>query len=108
MADRNLIRSLCWSTLVLSMLATASPLVGRDVLAAGAASNAQVRRPANQGYPEAEARAVMSENERKIRDLRDQEIEQLKITLGRRQPVQRRADLYLRLDAAREIGRAHV
>ena len=69
MAERNLIRSLCWSTLVLSMLATASPLVARDLLAAGAASNAQVRRPASQGYPEAEARAVMSENERKIRDL---------------------------------------
>ncbi|MEN9723491.1 MAG: hypothetical protein RJB38_1477 [Pseudomonadota bacterium] len=55
------------------------------------------RAPMSSGYSDQEIVALMSGDERKIADIRRQEIEQLKITLSRRQPVARRADLYLRL-----------
>ncbi|MBU6376020.1 MAG: tetratricopeptide repeat protein, partial [Bdellovibrionales bacterium] len=48
-------------------------------------------------YSEAEVSSVLSSDEKKIQEIRDQEIEQLKITLARRLPSARRADLYLRL-----------
>ena len=48
-------------------------------------------------YADAEIRAVETGNEPKIRQIRDQEITQLRIALGRRSPANRRADLYFRL-----------
>ena len=48
-------------------------------------------------YSESEVRSVVTADEQKIQQIREQEIEQLKITLARRQPTARRADLYLRL-----------
>lgn len=48
-------------------------------------------------YTDAELRSVESADEARIRQLRDQEITQLRITLGRRLPAHRRADLYYRL-----------
>lgn len=48
-------------------------------------------------YTTEELRAAQTEDESKIRDLRDQEITQLRIALGRRIPNNRRADLYFRL-----------
>ncbi len=49
------------------------------------------------GYSRAEIEAVESDDERKVRAIRVQEIKQLNIALGRRLPANRRADLYLRL-----------
>ncbi len=49
------------------------------------------------GYSGSELRSVESPEEAKIRDIRDQEINQLRVTLGRRMPTDRRADLYFRL-----------
>ncbi|MBL7714733.1 MAG: hypothetical protein JNL01_04640, partial [Bdellovibrionales bacterium] len=48
-------------------------------------------------YSAAEIQAVESEKESQIRSLRDQEINQIRIALGRRIPNNRRADLYYRL-----------
>ncbi|OFZ04155.1 MAG: hypothetical protein A2070_14665 [Bdellovibrionales bacterium GWC1_52_8] len=48
-------------------------------------------------YSDSEIRQVEMGNESKIREIRDQEITQLRIALGRRSPVNRRADLYFRL-----------
>lgn len=50
-----------------------------------------------QAYTGAEIRKVISADEQKIREIREQEIAQLKLTLSRRIPQERRADLYLRL-----------
>lgn len=48
-------------------------------------------------YSDAEVARLMTPDERRIADIREQEIEQLRLTLSRRVPVERRADLYLRL-----------
>lgn len=48
-------------------------------------------------YSDAELRQSESSDESKIRELRNEEITQLRIALGRRAAVNRRADLYLRL-----------
>ena len=48
-------------------------------------------------YAESELRSVESSDESRLRELRAQEITQLRIALGRRLPENRRADLYLRL-----------
>lgn len=48
-------------------------------------------------YSEGEIRQVQTSQDAKIRELRDQEITQLRITLGRRSPANRRAELYFRL-----------
>jgi tetratricopeptide (TPR) repeat protein len=48
-------------------------------------------------YLDSEIQAVESSDESRIRELRDQEIKQLRIALGRRLPNNRRADLYYRL-----------
>lgn len=48
-------------------------------------------------YTSEEFRAVEGDREAQIRELRDQEVNQLRITLGRRLETNRRADLYLRL-----------
>jgi tetratricopeptide (TPR) repeat protein len=50
-----------------------------------------------QVYSESELRSVETSDESKIRELRREEITQLRIALGRRSPSNRRADLYLRL-----------
>ncbi len=52
---------------------------------------------AGQAYTDAEIRKIISPDEQKIREIREQEIAQLKLTLSRRIPEERRADLYLRL-----------
>lgn len=49
------------------------------------------------GYQASELRSVETSDEGKIRELRQQEVTQLRIALGRRSPNNRRADLYLRL-----------
>lgn len=64
---------LLWASLALAPMATAAP------------------------YSDSELRAVESGDEGKLRDLRSQEITQLRIALGRRLPANRQADLYLRL-----------
>jgi Tfp pilus assembly protein PilF len=48
-------------------------------------------------YSAYEMREVETSEESKIRDLRTQEITQIRIALGRRTPTNRRADLYFRL-----------
>lgn len=48
-------------------------------------------------YSDSEVASVMSQDEKKIQELRNQEVNQLRIALGRRLPSARRADLYLRL-----------
>ncbi len=48
-------------------------------------------------YSEIELKSVESQDEIKIRDLRNQEIKQLRIALGLRNPNKRKADLYFRL-----------
>jgi Tfp pilus assembly protein PilF len=48
-------------------------------------------------YSDSEMRAVESPDDTKLRELRKDEITQLRIALGRRAPANRRADLYLRL-----------
>src|SRR6478736_8147997 len=48
-------------------------------------------------YSETELRTLESPDEAKIRAIRNEEITQLRITLGRHAPAKRRADLYLRL-----------
>lgn len=54
-------------------------------------------RPAHAFYSDGDLRAVESADESKIHDLRDQELHQLKVTLGLRLPTNRQADLYFRL-----------
>ena len=56
-----------------------------------------LREPAATGYSAEEIRSVMDSTEQKVKSLRDQEIEQLRITIGRRLPKNRVADLYFRL-----------
>jgi tetratricopeptide (TPR) repeat protein len=97
MADRNLIRRLQWTTLALALVASAPLTAAHSEEPVTAAPGQAIREPAAQGYPESEAVTVMTDDEKKIRDLRNEEIEQLRITLARRQPDTRRADLYLRL-----------
>lgn len=48
-------------------------------------------------YTDSEVRGVETEAEAKIREIRSQEIAQLRLTLGRHFPVNRRAELYFRL-----------
>lgn len=48
-------------------------------------------------YSPAELRSVENPEESKVRELREQEITQLKIALGRRLPTNRQAELFLRL-----------
>lgn len=48
-------------------------------------------------YSDSELRSVENSEETQVRKLREQEIRQIRITLGRRQPQNRRADLYFRL-----------
>lgn len=48
-------------------------------------------------YPSSEMASVRSSDESKIRELRSQEIQELRKTLGRRMPANRKADLYVRL-----------
>ncbi len=48
-------------------------------------------------YPSAEMASVRNADENKIRELRSQEIDELRKTLGRRLPANRRADLFVRL-----------
>lgn len=48
-------------------------------------------------YSQNEIQGIITPDEAKIADLRAQEIKQLRITLGRREPSNRRADLYFRL-----------
>ena len=52
---------------------------------------------ASAAYSEPEFRSVQTEEDTKIKELRQQEITQIRIALGRRSPNNRRADLYLRL-----------
>ena len=71
---------IAWSAVLLT-LAAASPL---SAYAKGA-------------YSEQELQSLEKPDETQIRQLRDQEVNQLRIALGRRSPSNRRADLYLRL-----------
>ena len=48
-------------------------------------------------YSESEIRSVETSDEAKVRELSDQEVTQIRVTLGRRVPVNRMADLYFRL-----------
>lgn len=56
-------------------------------------SIAEARAP----YTDSELRSQETADEAKVREIRDQEVTQLKIALSRRQPANRMADLYLRL-----------
>lgn len=68
--------------------------LGFIALGSGAAPRAA---HAGAPYSEAELKSSESADEAKIRELRQDEITQLRIALGRRSPGNRRADLYLRL-----------
>ena len=70
--------------LALGIAMTASPQVMRSAWAASA-------------YSDVELKSTRTENEKNVDELRDQEINQLRIALGRRIPTNRRADLYVRL-----------
>src|SRR5436309_3248742 len=52
---------------------------------------------ARTAYSQDEIHAVENTDDSKIRELRSQEINELRIALGRRLPTNRRADLYFRL-----------
>jgi tetratricopeptide (TPR) repeat protein len=52
---------------------------------------------ARSSYSDTELKAAETSEESRIRELRNEEITQLRIALGRRSPANRRADLYLRL-----------
>lgn len=77
---RNLVHSLVVSSL---MLLGSSQVYESTAMAAG--------------YPQTELRAVETKDERTLRELRDQEVNQLRIALGRRLPNHRKAELYFRL-----------
>ncbi len=62
-------------------------------IAVAAGSSAWARAP----YSESELRSQETSDDAKVRELRNQEITQLRIALGRRSPANRRADLYMRL-----------
>lgn len=53
--------------------------------------------PSHAAYSGSELRSVQTAREAEVRDLREKEIEQLRVTLGRRPENARRADLYFRL-----------
>jgi TolA-binding protein len=78
-------------------------LVTAFCLGAGAASYSVFHPPLAYGevvrsaYSENEMRSQEKPDEAQVRNLREEEIKELRITLGRRQAVNRRADLYLRL-----------
>lgn len=77
-----------------SGLRTSWPLwVAAALLATAFQANWVWARP----YSAAEVQAVESEKEGQIRNLRNQEINQIRITLGRRMAPNRQADLYYRL-----------
>lgn len=76
------------------------PFPARPLLALlmASAAVAFVAGPAwSSPYSPAEIQAVESPQEREIRQIREQEVTQLRITLGRRNEANRRADLYFRL-----------
>lgn len=52
---------------------------------------------AHAGYSESEMAEVRTEDENKLRELRKQEVDQLRLALGRRLAPNRQADLYVRL-----------
>src|SRR4051812_27074512 len=66
------------------------------VIGAGMAPTG-LRAASSPPYSVGEIRANETEKEAQIRVLRDQEITQIRIALGRRLPKQRMADLYFRL-----------
>jgi tetratricopeptide (TPR) repeat protein len=72
-------------------------IVRRAVLAATLALTLAGSPAFADTYSAQEMAAVRSADENKIRELRSQEIEELRRTLGRRLPANRRADLYVRL-----------
>ena len=87
-------------------MAASSRLLGRILLSAagglalscGLAYTAWSQpAPSMVSYSESEIRSVETPDEVRIRDLRRDEITQLRIALGRHAPSNRRADLYLRL-----------
>ena len=51
-------------------------------------------------YQRQDLHALQTPEERELREIREKEIEQLKLTLGLRQPSNRKADLYMRLAEA--------
>ena len=70
----------------------------QDSASADEAASHEERAPASGvTYSESELRALETSDESKIRELRHDEITQLRIALGRHAPSNRRADLYLRL-----------
>ena len=75
---------------ILLLLLTAAPAT----LLQGARARADTVASA---YSDSELRSTETTDEAKIRQLRDEEITQLRIALGRREPAHRRADLYFRL-----------
>jgi tetratricopeptide (TPR) repeat protein len=81
------IRSVLLLSLGLSLVSVNTPLFVPSAHAA----------MVNSAYSDSELRAVEKPDDTKIRNLRDEEVKELRITLGRRAPVDRRADLYLRL-----------
>ncbi|MCM2277539.1 MAG: tetratricopeptide repeat protein [Oligoflexia bacterium] len=66
-------------------------------LAAGVPTASTPAWAATSAYSEAEIRSIETPDEVRVRELRNQEITQLRIALGRRLPNNRRADLYFRL-----------
>jgi tetratricopeptide (TPR) repeat protein len=80
-------RSALLLSLSLSLLSVNAPIFHNTARAAMVSS----------AYSDSELRSVEKLDDTKIRNLRDEEIKELRITLGRRAPVDRRADLYLRL-----------
>src|SRR5256885_1444456 len=79
---------LAWSLSVASRKALLLTVLGLVLIPVPAAWSA---------YSDAEIRAVETDTEKQVSDLRLQEINQLRIALGRRLPTNRRADLYMRL-----------
>lgn len=72
-------------------------LVAAIVIGVGLTLLVGMRASAASPYTPEEFKSVESDREGQIRELRDQEINQLRIALGRRVEGNRRADLYLRL-----------
>ncbi len=64
---------------------------------AGALSAVEPAQAKGRPYSDSEIRAVETSDDVRVRDLRNQEVTQLRVVLGRRQPQNRLAEIYFRL-----------
>src|SRR6185437_2257584 len=96
LASSPSVRTMASKYFTLALAFAALGFATPSVQAAQAQAQGQGRW-ARSAYSEEELRSFEHSDETQIRQLREQEINELRIALGRRPGVHRRADLYLRL-----------